>query len=988
MLPGRHGECARLNALLAGVREHRSAALVIRGEAGIGKSALLGYAAEHAGTSRVLRACGVESEVELPFAALHQLFHHVGPDLDLLPAPQSAALRTALGLAPGPGAPQNQPQNQAQNQAQDQARNHGSDQPRGQPQEQGSVIGREESRFLVAAGVLTLLGELSGERGLLCLVDDAHWLDGPSADALLFAARRLEAEGVALLFAAREGEQRTFAAPGLPSLRLEGLDPATAETLLSDRLPTLAPGVRRHIVTHTAGNPLALLELPAALTPEQLAGRRPLPDPLLIGSETARLFTDRLTHLAPATNRLLEVAAADDTGDLKVILPAAAALGSGLPALQAAEQAGLVTVGDGRLLFRHPLMRSAAYQHATFAARRAVHVALARALEESDEPDRRAWHLAAAAIGPDESVAGALEESAGRAARRGGPAASATALERAAELTPSAAVRGRRLVAAAHAFWSAGNPLRATALLLHAEPLIEPPAQHTNPPAAPSTSHPHPHPPNDPTAPSTNPPTGPSVPSVNLSTGPAGQRAELLQLRGLIELRCGAPESAYEVLVESAAHAADGPAALRSLVLAAEAASFSGDASRVVEVGRLAAGIGPSDDPIVRMLTGTAAVFSGDWAAGARELRAVVAAAKGVDDPAALLWVGRAALYLGDQSMARAVHQRAVESARRAGALGALTTMLDRLAFSELLLGRPDDAEAGAAEGLRLAEEIGQDEAVVHHLGILALAAAVRGDDERCRAHAERALAGAAARDIRLISALATWALGLLELGHARPEAALAHLLELSGATGHPALRLWSTPDLVEAAVRAGRPELAVAQYEAYDQWAARVDMPWALAASARCRALLDGLPTALDRYEEALALLAPEPRPFDRARTDFLCGEALRRAKRRGEARTRLRAALETFERLGAVPWAERARAELRASGETARRRDPTAFARLTPQERQIAEYAGRGASNPEIAAAVFLSRRTVEYHLSKVFTKLGITSRIDLARLDLEEL
>jgi DNA-binding CsgD family transcriptional regulator len=908
MLVGRHHERARLDALLAGLPKHRSAALVLQGEPGIGKSSLLAYAAEHAGRARTLRAQGVESELELPFAALHQLFHSYRDELGRLPAPQSAALRGALGLAPG----------------------------------------HADDRFLVAAGVLTLLGELAGDDGLLCLVDDAHWLDRPSADALLFAARRLDAEGVGLIFATRSSERHRLPAPGLDVLDLPGLAAAEADALLSEHAPETTPLVRERLVASTAGNPLALLELPGVLSAEQRTGRMPLPEPLPAGAQVTQLFADRLRQLEPAGRRLLQIAAAEDTGDLAMILRAT---GQSAGALQSAEQIGLVEIRDGRLTFRHPLMRSAVYHDATFAARQAAHVALAEALDETEQPDRRAWHRAAAAVGADEDIAAALERSAERAAKVGGIAAAAAALQRAAELTPTAADRARRLIAAAYAHWTAGAAEPAAALLRRAAPVV--------------------------------------------TTDDA--RAQVLHLHGLIELRSGLPDTAYRLLLDSATHAAASAphTALRTLVLAAEAASFTGDSQRVIEVGRVAAGISAAaNDSLAKlmagMLSGTATIFSGEWQAGAQQLREVVTAADGLDDATALLWAGRAALYLGDQHTARAMHERAVRTARATGALGLLTTALDRLAFSDLLLGRPEDTEISAGEGRQLASEIGQDEAVIHYLGILAHAAAIRGDEPVCRSYAERSATGSAARNIRLVGALCTWSLGLLELGLGRPEVALAHFDRLAPGTGtdHPAIRLWSTPDLVEAAVRAGQPAAARAPLEAFAAWAGNTGVPWALAAAARCRALLADLPAALDEYEQALAHLAADhsPRLFDEARTHLLYGEALRRAKRRSQSRVHLRTALESFERLSATPWAERARTELRASGETARSRAPGVQAQLTPQERQIATYAGQGASNPEIAAALFLSRRTVEYHLRKVFTKLGIASRNELTRLDLD--
>jgi DNA-binding CsgD family transcriptional regulator len=905
MLRGRDQEQARIGRIIADARGQRSSALVIRGEPGVGKSALLRYAAETATGMRVLRGSGVESETRLPFAILHQLLYPVRQRVDDLPPAQRSAVRAALGLTDG----------------------------------------HDHDRFLVAAGVLTLLGELAADGGLLCMVDDAHWLDAPSADALLFCARRLEAEGVALLFAARDAPVQPIPIRGLPEIELRGLPADDADRLLLDRAPDMTAPVRARLVAVTAGNPLALAELPAELTERQLAGQDPLPDPLPIGPAARRLFTERLARLGPA-RRLVEVAAADNSGDLGVIMAAAGRIGAGLPDLHEAERAGLVEVQQGRLVFRHPLIRSAAYHDAGFGGQRTAHLALAEALDPDDQPDRIAWHRAAAAVGPDDEIAAALERSAERALSRGGAPAAAAALERSAELTPRAPDRGRRFVEAAYAWWTAGRAPSATNLLRRAEPLVD----------------------------------------------GAAVRARLLHLRGLIELRCGTPDAAYQVLMDSAAAAArlDPRAATQTLVLAAESASFNGNAARVVEVGERAAELAgdPRTDPlVVRMLTGTASIFAGRWADGAEALREVVRAAEGLHDPEALLSAGRGAYYLGDQAAARMLHQRAADTARAAGALGVLTTALDRLAFSHLLLGRSADAETAAAEGMRLATEIGQDEAVVHHLSLLAAAYALRGDEAACHDHAQRATVLAAARDIRLVVALATWARGLLDLGLGRPQNALDHLTRLnSGPTAHPAIRLWATPDLAEAAARAGQHDVAAAGVDAYAQWAQRVGMPSALAAAERCRAVIADSDEAGRHYENALRHLADaEPRPYDEARTRLLYGEWLRRGKRRTQSREHLRMAIETFERLGAASWADRARRELRASGETARRRDVETPTDLTPQELQIARLASQGASNPDIAAAVFLSRRTVEYHLHKVFTKLGVVSRTELAAIKL---
>src|SRR5919112_259290 len=375
MLHGREADCAALRNLLDAARRSHSAALVIRGEPGVGKTALLDYAADHAAGLRVLRGIGVQSEVTLPFAALHQLLYPVLDQLPALPGPQSAALSAAFGLTPG----------------------------------------RSDDLFLVAVAVLTLVSEVSAGEGLLCLVDDAQWLDQPSADALVFVARRLQAEGVVLLVGARDDDQRYFAAPGLPELRLSGLEPAAAAALLDEASPGLADRVRDQLVARTTGNPLALLELPAMLTEEQRAGLAVLPEPLPVGRNVERIFAERVSRLPPATQHLLLVGAAEETGDLATVVQGAAVAGIGWAPLESAERAGLISVANGRLEFRHPLVRSVVYQHATFASRQGVHSDLAVVLAGTEDFDRRAWHLAAATVEPDEGVAAELEHSADRA---------------------------------------------------------------------------------------------------------------------------------------------------------------------------------------------------------------------------------------------------------------------------------------------------------------------------------------------------------------------------------------------------------------------------------------------------------------------------------------------------------------------------------------------------------------------------------------------
>jgi len=903
VLYGREAECALIDSLIARAAEARSGVLVLRGEPGIGKSALLEYAVEKRGSCHLLRGEGVESEVQLPYAALHQLLYPALDRVDALPALQSVALKSAFGLGSAP----------------------------------------TPDRFLVAVAALTLMSELAAETGLVCLVDNAHWLDQPSADALRFVARRLQAEGIALLFAAREGEIHRFNSIGLPECQVHGLAIADAIALMTSRAPALPTAVMKQLITQTGGNPLALLELPSVLTTAELAGEHALPEPLPAGRQIELAFAAMAGRLDAGTQSLLLVTAAEETGDLSVVLRSAGMLGAPSAALDRAERTGLLRVSGNKVNFRHPLARSAIYQHATFAARRAAHEALAGELHREQEVDRRAWHLAAAAVEPDAELAAALAASADRARRRAGPSAAAAALERSAALTPEDSLRGSRLLAAADAAWAAGAPQHALSLLSRADLLIV----------------------------------------------SGRERAALLYLRGLIELRCGVPETAYELLLRSAARSRerDPRAALEALVLAGEAASFGGDHRLTIELGRHATAVraeGTAEQAqMVGLLVGVAEAFSGDWQGGTQRLRSVVESGQSSEDPVHLLRVGRAAIYLGDDRAALTLHARAVDISRRTGAISLLPVALERFAFANLLAGRLAETAVAGTEGLKLAHDMGQDELTAHHLLSLALVAAWRGEAGACRGYARQANDLATSRRLGLIASGTTWALGLLELGLGRPTEALKHLTPVINGHGpaHPAARLWATPDWVEAAARAGEPELAIPAMQEFESWADMVGLPWARAVAARCRALLIPTDDSAGSYLPALALHDDGNRPHERARTELVYGEALRRARMRTASRIHLRAALASFEQLGAAPWAERARAELRASGETTQSRG-VEWDRLTVQELQIAQLAARGASNPEIAGQLFLSRRTIEYHLHKVFTKLGLASRAELAR------
>ncbi|RSM67918.1 LuxR family transcriptional regulator [Actinoplanes sp. ATCC 53533] len=910
MLHGRVRECTLIDELLGAAHRRRSGVLVLRGEAGIGKSALLGYAAERAAGMRILRGTGIESESELAFAAVHQLLRPLAGLFDAVPARLGAALRGAFGIGPAHG----------------------------------------EDRFLISLGVLSVLAEAAEEGPLLCLVDDAHWLDGASAGALTFAARRLDAEGVVILFAARDREAAGFAAPGLTEVPITGLDLAAAGALLAEGSGADLPvPVRDSLVASTAGNPLALLELPSSLSAEQLAGREPLPDRLPVSAEVEQVFLDRVRRHDQQTQTLLLAAAAEDTGDLGVVLRAASALGVADGAIDAAEQAGLIRVDGRTLAFCHPLVRTAVYRGATFWQRRAVQQALATALDGDDNVDRRAWLLAAATLGPDDAVAAELHRSADRARHRGGHAAAATAYERAAALTTAPEQRGSRLAEAADAAWQAGLPDRARALLDRAGAL----------------------------APTALP------------------RAQVEHLRGSIESACGEPTTAYAMLVAGAEPivALDPVRAARMLTEAGQAAWLSGDVPGLHEAGRRLAALPTPDDAVplsAELVLGLDRLLSGDTAGAVVRLRAVVGRAASSGDLRAVMLTAAGAMFLGDDAVAIGLFTTAVARARSAGAAAMLPALLAPLSSLEAWTGRFSAATANATEGLRIAVETGQDNPAAHLRGVLAWIAAVHGREQDCREQAAAAHAHAIGHRLGPAAGISSWSLALLDLGAGRPESARDRLIALAAAgrgESHPIVGVFSAADLVEAAVRTGREAEAREALERLAAWTAHTGSGWGRALVARCHGLLATGSDADSHFAEAVALHPPGGRPFDAARTGLLYGEALRRRRRRSDARVHLRAAHEQFERLGLPVWAGLARAELRATGETARKRDPGTVGQLTPQEVQIVRIVGEGATNREVAAQLFLSPRTIDYHLRKVFTKLDVTSRAELIRLAARE-
>jgi DNA-binding CsgD family transcriptional regulator len=899
-LVGREGECAAVDRLLEASAHGEASSLVLRGEAGIGKTALLRYAAERAAGSTVLNTAGVEAESDLAFAGLHGLLRPILDKLSELPEAQADALAGALGLAPSRG----------------------------------------PDRLLVSAATLSLLAAAADDDPVLCLIDDVQFLDAASAEALVFSARRLAAEPVALLFAAREGAGRAFAAPGLPELSLEGLGAEPATQLVAVSAPAAANPVREWLLAQAAGNPLALLELPSSLSAPQLQGQAALPETTPLTARLRSAFRQRIDRLPAGTRTALLIAAVDDGGELATVMRAAVEAGLPEDALDPAERAALLRVVDGSIAFRHPLVRSALLESSTHNERRGAHAALASALTGAEHADRRVWHQALATLVADEEVAADLEASARRSQARAGHASAATAFARAAELTADESRRTGRLAAAAEAAWAAGQPERARELIARALPL---------------------------------------------ATGQV--RVRLLHVRGAIEARTGDIRSGVAVLLE-AADASEGTSlTLELLGEAAEAISYAGDYAQATAIGVRAGAIEPrseTDRFRVAALSGIAAELAGDHARATPLLQEAIRCADHLEDPRSLTWAAHMATMAGTLGDGLQWAARAVALARERALLDVLPLALWRQAAALIGQGRFSLAYAAAEEGVRLASDFGHRWGVSSNLADLALVDALRGEESRARTHAAQAMELAATSGATVIGAFAQLGLGLLELTLGRPSEATDRLLvvtDVERPESNPVIGLWPIPDLIEAAARSGRLDETVDRFDRYRDWVQRSPAPSRLSQLARCRALA-GEGDEREQFEVALAA-GTALSPFDQARTELLYGEWLRRERRRREARRHLRIAADLFHQVGAPPWEERAEAELRATGETARRRDPSTIDQLTPQELQIAGLVAAGMTNRQIAAQLYLSPRTIDYHLRKVFSKLGIASRTELARM-----
>jgi DNA-binding CsgD family transcriptional regulator len=903
-LRGRQRECESLDRLLAEVRAGQSQVLVLRGEAGVGKTALLDYLQERSSGCRMARAAGVESEMELAFAGLHQLCMSMLDRMAGLPGPQRDALGAAFGLDAG-AAP---------------------------------------DRFLVGLALLGLLSEVAREQPLICLVDDAQWLDQASTQALAFAARRLLAESVALVFVVREPSDED-ALVGLPDMVVGGLSDGDARALLDSAVPgRLDDRVRDRIIAETRGNPLALLELPRGLTAAELAGGFGRPDARPLASRIEQSFVRRVESLPAATQTLLLVAAAEPLGDVTLLWSAAGRLGIGAGGAAPAEAAGLIELG-ARVRFRHPLVRAAAYRAATVPDRREVHRALAEVTDPETDPDRRAWHRANAALGPDEEVALELERSAARAQARGGVAAAAAFLERATELTADPVWRGPRALAAAQAKLDAASSDDASALVATAElcPLDE------------------------------------------------LDRARLVRLRAQIAFARRRGSDAPPLLFEAARRLEPlDPALARETHLdALGAAIFAGRLSSgagVEEMAEAARAAPPGPQPpraVDLLLDGLACRFTDGYVAAVDPLRRALQVVQR-DEDVRWLWLAcRIASELWDDETWEELATRQVRVARERGALAVLPLALIYRSGTHLHAGELVAASMLIDEADALVRSIGGAPLMYTKI----LLAAWRGQKAPALA-----LIDAGVRDVtsRGEGRGLTWteyATAVLHNGLGEYEAALA---AAQAACEHDDLGLvaWPLIELVEAAVRNDRRDIGAATLPRLAERTQASGTDWALGIEAVCRALVSDGEAADGLYREAIERLERTRVAVRLARAHLVYGEWLRRENRRSDARRHLRAAHDMFDRFGAEAFAERARRELLATGETVRKRTIEAQAVLTPQEAQVARLAAEGCTNPEIGAQLFISSRTAEYHLHKVFSKLDIRSRRQLrAALDLAE-
>jgi DNA-binding CsgD family transcriptional regulator len=909
MLAGRKQESARLERLLGAARSGASRTLVIEGEPGIGKTALLDHTIRRASGLTILGTSGHELEAELPFAGLSQLVAPILEHRTLLAEPQRLALEGALALR----------------------------------------TVEQLDRFAVSAAVLHLVAAAAEHEPVVIVLDDAQWLDRSTADACAFVARRLDAEAVAMMVATRPGPGGDLFVTSVDEhLCLTGIGVPDARRLLAGIGRAVDEATARHLVDGTGGNPLALTQVASQLTAGQREGREPLPDPLPPASSAAAIFGPQLALLDEDTQLALTVVAASGLGALAEVVPALSELRLAHDTLGAAEDSGLLAVDQSHARFCHPLARSLAYHSAPVSHRRNAHRALAEASRNTGRPGRGTWHLAAAALGPDRALADELIHVAGDARARGAPVAAGRAMERAAQLTADAETGARRLLAAAHDFHIGGRAEQALSAIAGA---------------------------------------------VELS-GDAGLRADAHRLKALVDASRRPPD---DVLVELLAEADrveqhDPVRAARMRIDGAWLTLFTARVPEGVSLARRAYDVcGRAGDTPALQATLTLSAALGIAGATDEALRLLGDAEPLLERedalaaPYTLASLAYGFMLAGDIERAGRALRDLIGRCRSVGAVSALPYTLAVLSDVELRRGDWDRALVVASEAVVLAEDIGQHAELGHTLVRLADVEAGQGREQDCRAHLERSRRIARANGTDALIGMAARVEGFLELGLGRFEEAVPALEEARSLTherghGDPFLIPWA-PDLVEALARLDRIAPARAVLADLEADASMTGRAINHAYAARCRALLAADDDAERHFDEAVRWHEKGPRvPFDEARTALCRGERLRRVGRRVDARSWLRGAETTFDRLGARPWLDRARAELAATGQRARRRQPSTRGELTPQELQVALEVADGATNREVAAALFLSPKTVEAHLSRAYRKLGVRSRAEL--------
>lgn len=891
--------------MLDTARGGRATSVVLGGAAGIGKTALLDALASRTLDGRILRTVGLQAETSFPFAALHRFLRPVLPEMTRLPEPQRRALRLAFGE-------------------------------------------REDQRldpFLVSLATLSMLTEVADQGLVLGLVDDVQWLDAASLDALLFATRRLVAEPVAMVFAARDDDPGYVAPTDVPALVLQDLHPEAVRKILTERSPRPpAEHAVEDLVARAGGNPLAAVEFSVHAGDERLQGSAVLPAGIPISDRVERVFLERCRCLSPPAQTLMLLAAADDSIRRSALAEAGRRLGVSAEHFVEVESARLLVSDGESVSVRHPLVRSAVYQAATTSERRDAHRALAEALAGTDERDRRTWHRAAAADRPDEGLADDLEAAGVRAESRGGHEAACSAYERSADLTIPDPLRARRLFDAARNAYASGRIGRAGALLVAARSIAD----------------------------------------------DRRKRAAIDRLRGRIEVAAGSALDAHRIFVVAARDVAreDESLALEMAALAGVLRSHGVDSGAVLEPGTLSAGILPDDSTRVQclklLLTATDRDAANDWAGALEALRAGLAIARETENRDVWANLANMALHLGDDVSHRTLFAAMLTAARVEGAVMEVLYALNRLCFSQLAAGDWSGVRRSADEALSLARSIGQTAQTGPALSWLALLAALQGRDDYDELIES---ATATLRSNRLgvmdrpVEDVLRWGRATRAAQAGDPAESLHHFEKMQV----PAVTRLAAAPRIAAAVSAGRHGLAVEWTDELDEFAAATSSPWARAVVLYGRALLAGGDGAPRLFETSLTEHRAARRPYDAACTELAYGEQLRRGGHRVEARAHLHSALETFRDLEAEHLAARAGHELRASGATARKRNPSTLTHLTPTELRITQLVSRGLSNKEVAEQCWVSPRTVAFHLRNVFTKTGVSSRGELAQLDL---